>query len=90
MTQVMSVLGTPLPEGIGDPAEFTPEQAALARTIRSYWANFARTGHPNGPGLPLWEPLSASQNNVHALAPGGVGKVTDLRSLRRCDEVWGR
>lgn len=88
--ELMSVLGTPLPEGIGDPAHFTPEQAALARTMRSYWANFARTGSPNGPGVPLWEPLSAAQNGVQALAPGGVGKVTDLRTARRCDEVWRR
>jgi len=27
---------------------------ALARTMSAYWVNFARTGDPNGPGLPAW------------------------------------
>ena len=27
---------------------------ALARIMSAYWANFAKTGDPNGPGLPQW------------------------------------
>ena len=32
----------------------TPEDQAVARTVNTYWANFAKTGDPNGPGLPKW------------------------------------
>jgi para-nitrobenzyl esterase len=31
-----------------------PRDQALARQVSAYWVNFARTGNPNGPGLPQW------------------------------------
>jgi para-nitrobenzyl esterase len=35
-------------------APWPAEDQSLARLMSSYWANFAKTGNPNGPGLPQW------------------------------------
>ena len=36
----------------------------LADEIEQYWTNFARTGNPNGPGLPEWPGYSATSKQA--------------------------
>lgn len=38
----------------GNPGEATPEEKELANIMNTYWANFAKTGNPNGKNLPVW------------------------------------
>lgn len=36
------------------PWQWRPEDRRMAEVVSSYWVNFAKTGNPNGAGLPEW------------------------------------
>jgi para-nitrobenzyl esterase len=44
--------------------DLTPKDEAVAKAANTYWANFAKTGDPNGPGLPRWPAYTASGDGV--------------------------
>ncbi|MBI1780373.1 MAG: carboxylesterase family protein, partial [Sphingobacteriales bacterium] len=48
----------------GNPGEATPEEKELARIMNSYWTNFAKTGNPNGKGLPVWPLYDTQKENI--------------------------
>jgi para-nitrobenzyl esterase len=61
----------------------TPEDLAVSRMMQSYWVNFARTGDPNGPGLPTWPRHVAGKDQIFTFRPdGSAGAGPDIRKAR--------
>ncbi|HEV3238999.1 MAG TPA: carboxylesterase family protein [Casimicrobiaceae bacterium] len=61
----------------------------LARDMSSYWSNFARSGDPNGSGLPPWPAFTNATGRVLYLGdPVSVAGVANLDSLTALDGVY--
>jgi len=65
----------------------TPQDAAIADQINSYWANFARTGNPSGPGLPPWPPYDPAKDQIMDFAANGHPAVISDPWKARLDLV---
>jgi para-nitrobenzyl esterase len=61
----------------------TSEDKEVARIMNAYWVNFAKTGNPNGKGLPKWPVYSPKKNKILDIQSDGkpVGKP-DPRKAR--------
>ena len=66
------------------PIPDTPADSTLSQTIMRYWSNFARTGNPNGPGLPDWPAYSADKGQYIELGDNvtaSAGLYEEYREL---------
>jgi para-nitrobenzyl esterase len=49
----------------------TAQDQAVSRMAQSYWVNFAKTGDPNGAGLPTWPRYDPSKDLIFYFNPDG-------------------
>lgn len=49
-----------------------PRDARLVEAVQTYWVNFARTGNPNGAGLPSWPGEGRAHNYLDLASEGPV------------------
>ncbi|HTM02475.1 MAG TPA: carboxylesterase family protein [Vicinamibacterales bacterium] len=67
----------------------TQAEAALSELMSSYWTNFAKTGDPNGPGLPAWPAFAVNDQRVMYF--DGVSEARPLPNaaqLKALDEYF--
>jgi len=70
--EIAFVFGTLGTAGFGPPPQPpTPQDQAVSRMAQSYWANFAKTGDPNGAGLPAWPRYDPSKDLIFDFHPDG-------------------
>ena len=68
---------------------WTAADRRLAEEMSNYWVNFARSGDPNGPGLPLWPAFANANSKVQYLGdPITVGGVANIYGLSVFDAVY--
>jgi para-nitrobenzyl esterase len=67
------VFGTLGAGGFGPPVPPTAQDLEVSRIAQSYWINFAKTGDPNGEGLPDWPRCDPSKAVIFEFRPDGTG-----------------
>jgi para-nitrobenzyl esterase len=65
--------------------KFVDQDFQLADLIESYWTNFAKTGDPNGPGLPHWPEYDGGQAYIRFTQDGRVVAGTGGLRAAPCD-----
>ena len=68
------------------------EDRRISDLMSSYWTNFAKTGDPNGPGLPRW-PAYGGANNSPVMHFSAESQAIPARRHARyefLDALWAQ
>lgn len=61
----------------------------IASLMSSYWVNFAKSGDPNGPGLPRWDPYSPQQEGAMLFDTiSGQQTIPNLNQLKFWEDYF--
>jgi para-nitrobenzyl esterase len=63
-------------------------ERALAERVSSYWVNFARTGDPNGKGLPHWPAFHDA--TAAPMIVGDIKETPDPQRLTMYDKLYAK
>jgi len=68
-----------------------PEDRKVSNEMQTFWTNFARTGDPNGPGLPAWPVYGPTEWKTMQLGTAFVAKPDANRARYLfLDGIWGK
>jgi para-nitrobenzyl esterase len=66
-----------------------PADRAMSELMSSYFVNFAKSGDPNGPGLPAWPAFTeSSQQVMHFDAKPGARPVPNMTQIAAMDAYF--
>ena len=61
----------------------------MSDLVSTYWTNFAKTGDPNGAGLPRWPRSPSRASNVMLLdAKPSARPVPNMEQLKACEAYY--
>jgi len=61
----------------------------VSRQMVRYWTNFAKTGDPNGEGVPVWPRFDAASQNTLVISPVSHSEPgVDRERLDLMGSIW--